>query len=321
MPDIHEFTNYKNRKTGFSNLDEKCGSLYPGLYVVGAISSLGKTTFLLQLADQIAESGIDILYFSLEMAASELISKTISRYTYKLCKGKTNNAKTITGINTASRYKNYSLEEKRLIDEAIAAYAVFAEHIYIYEGIGNIGVEQIKEAVKEHIELTGRVPVIFIDYLQILATYDMRSSDKQNTDKSVLELKRLSRDYKTPVVAISSFNRDNYISEVNTAAFKESGAIEYGSDVLIALQPQGMKPGYTAKDQKYNAALTKQCKASKQRNVEIVILKNRNGKTNGKVGFTYYSLFNCFAPDFGFTPADWEPVDDEDDIIPFGADS
>ena len=104
----------------------------------------------------------------------------------------------------------------------------------------------------------------------------MRASDKQNTDKAVLELKRISRDYKTTVIGISSFNRDNYTSEVNMSAFKESGAIEYGSDVLLALQPQGMKAGYTTTDQKANADLVKKCKASEERSIEAVILKNRN---------------------------------------------
>lgn len=301
--------------TGFSELDKELdGGFYPGLYILGAISSLGKTTLLLQIADQIADSGKDILYFSLEMAANELISKSISRHTFKLCNGAKNNAKTARGITTASRYANYSQAEKDLINQAIEAYSEYADHLYIYEGVGDIGVEQIKEKVIEHITLTGNTPLVFIDYLQILAPYDLRASDKQNTDKAVLELKRLSRDYKTTVIGISSFNRDNYSTEVNMAAFKESGAIEYGSDVLIALQPQGMKPGYTATEQKDNAALVKKCKASEERSVEAVILKNRNGRTGGKVGFSYNSLFNSFSQDYGFTP-----VEESDDIIPFGA--
>lgn len=57
----------------------------------------------------------------------------------------------------------------------------------------------------------------------------------------MLELKRISRDYKIPVIAISSFNRDNYSAPVNTAAFKESGAVEYSADVLIGLQYHGME--------------------------------------------------------------------------------
>lgn len=317
---IKESANTSYVPTGFSELDKELdGGLYNGLYILGAISSLGKTTLLLQIADQIAAAGYDVLYFSLEMAASELISKSLSRLTYLNCDGDDRNAKTARGITTASRYQSYSQTEKELINKAIGLYGGFADHLYIYEGIGDIGVEQIKSLVAEHKELTGRTPLVMIDYLQILAPYDMRASDKQNTDKAVLELKRLSRDYKTPVIAISSFNRDNYTSEVNMTAFKESGAIEYGSDVLLALQPQGMKPGYTKTEQKQNADLVKKCKASAQRSVEAVILKNRNGKTGGKVGFDYYSLFNCFKQDYGFTPVDtWEEYD-EDELVPFGA--
>lgn len=310
---IKEGANTSYTPTGFTDLDKELdGGLYPGLYILGAISSLGKTTLLLQIADQIAAQGKDVLYFSLEMAASELISKSISRYTYKLCEGKEQNAKTARGITTASRYQNYSQEEKSLIEDAMQAYAVYAKNLYIYEGVGDIGVEQVKQLVAEHKKLTGNTPLVFIDYLQILAPYELRASDKQNTDKAVLELKRLARDYKTVVIGISSFNRDNYSTEVNMSAFKESGAIEYGSDVLLALQPQGMKPGSTATDQKHNIKLVKECKASENRNVEAVILKNRNGKTGGKVGFVYHSLFNCFEQDYGFTP-----VDDYDDDLPF----
>lgn len=291
--------------TGFSELDRELdGGLYPGLYILGAISSLGKTTLLLQIADQIAAQGKDVLYFSLEMAATELISKSISRHTYRLCDGHTENAKTARGITTVSRYANYSQEEKDLIKAATEAYGEYAGRLYIYEGVGDIGVGDIRKRAEEHKRLTGRTPVIFLDYLQILAPYDMRASDKQNTDKAVLELKRLSRDFKTAVIAISSFNRDNYTSEVNMAAFKESGAIEYGSDVLLALQPQGMKAGYTKTDQKYNADLVKKCKRSTERSIEALILKNRNGRTGGRVGFTYYALFNYFAQDYGFTEAD-----------------
>lgn len=77
--------------------------------------------------------------------------------------------------------------------------------------------------------------------MQILAPYNEIASDKQNKDNAVLELKRISRYYKTPLIALSSFNRDNYNSAASMTAFKESGVIEYSSDVLIALQPQGMK--------------------------------------------------------------------------------
>lgn len=319
---IKEAANTAYIPTGFSELDKELdGGLYPGLYILGAISSLGKTTFLLQLADQIAAAGYDVLYFSLEMAASELISKSISRLTFLHCDGNQGNAKTARGITTASRYKSYSQDEKTLIDKAIGLYGEYAGNLYIYEGIGDIGVDRIKELVAEHRELTGRTPLIFIDYLQILAPYELRATDKQNTDKAVLELKRLSRDYKAVVVAISSFNRDSYTNEVNMAAFKESGAIEYGSDVLLAMQPQGMKPGYTKTEQKANVKLVSDCKRAEVRSVEVKVLKNRNGKTGGRVGFDYYSLFNCLKQDYGLKPEsedDFVEIDDDDGFNPFG---
>ncbi|MCE2175451.1 DNA primase, partial [Streptococcus thermophilus] len=52
--------------TGFAMLDEALdGGLYEGLYIVGAISSLGKTTLVTQIADQVASKGQDVLIFSL----------------------------------------------------------------------------------------------------------------------------------------------------------------------------------------------------------------------------------------------------------------
>ena len=281
--------------TGFNSLDNILdGGLYEGLYILGAVSSLGKTTLLLQTADQIAKGGRDVLIFSLEMAAAELMAKSISRETFLICKeqGKgTANAKTVRGILDYSRYENYSREEKDTINKAIFNYKGYAGNIFINEGIGNIGIEQIKQKIAEHKKIRGKTPVIIIDYLQILAPYSDRASDKQNTDKAVLELKRIARDEKTPVLAISSFNRGNYSAGANMAAFKESGAIEYSSDVLIALQPCGMKEGESNED---NAAIMSKCKASTERNVEAVILKNRNGQTGTTAIFKYYAMFNCF---------------------------
>ena len=264
------------------------GGLYEGLYVVGAISSLGKTTFFTQICDQIAQSGHDVLIFSLEMARTELMAKSISRLTVLDViqnQGSIKDAKTARGITTGSRYANYSQREKDLIQRAVQSYGKFADNIFIHEGIGDIGVERVREVVHQHISITGREPVVLIDYLQILSPADVRATDKQNTDKAVIELKRLSRDFKIPVIAISSFNRENYTAPVNLSSFKESGAIEYSSDVLIGLQLQGVgKKSFDA---------TKE-KAKNPREVELVILKNRNGVTGKKIKYHYYPMFNYF---------------------------
>lgn len=79
---IAESVNTPATSTGFYSLDNTLdGGLYEGLYIIGAITSLGKTTLALQIADQIADSGRDVLIFSLEMARTELMSKSISRLT------------------------------------------------------------------------------------------------------------------------------------------------------------------------------------------------------------------------------------------------
>lgn len=282
--------------TGFPSLDKQLdGGLYEGLYIIGAISSLGKTTFSLQIADYIAKSGQDVLFFSLEMARSEVMAKSISRETAQEVVnsgGNMRNAKTTRGITTGKKWGSYSKEEKEIIGKAVSNYEQYAENLFIYEGIGDIGIEQITEEVKTHIAITGEKPVVMIDYLQIIAPYEARATDKQNTDKAVLELKRMSRDHKVPVFAISSFNRENYRQAVNMASFKESGAIEYSSDVLIGLQYLGMdEKGIDPKGlMEKNAQNAKEGRAV---NVELKILKNRNG-AKGNISLDFYPMFNMF---------------------------
>lgn len=275
--------------TGFKKLDSVLdGGLYEGLYIVGAISSLGKTTIITQIADQIAQAGTDVLIFSLEMARAEIMAKSISRHTLQsvlATGGDIRNAKTARGITTGKRYIDYSQTERDLINSSIMEYSKYAQNIYISEGVGDIGAEQIRETVHKHILFTGKTPVVIIDYLQILAPYSERATDKQNTDKAVMELKRISRDYKTPVIGISSFNRANYKEAVTMEAFKESGAIEYSSDILIGLQLKGAGK----KDFDANEA-----KRKDPREIELVILKNRNGRTGDSLSFNFYPLFNYF---------------------------
>lgn len=282
-------------KTSIYKLDEALGGgLSEGLYIIGAISSLGKTTLALQIADNIAEQERDVLFISLEMSKYELMSKSISRITRELCEN-VSIAKTSRDITDVSRYKHYSKQEKELIKKAVSRYRdVISHNMYIAEGVGNVTADRIRYLIDKHRELTGRTPLLFIDYLQIIEASDTRATDKQNIDRAVTELKRISRDYKTTVFAISSFNRDSYSNAVTMASFKESGAVEYSSDVLLALQPCGMQHGNDTRTKKENAERVETCKKSIQREVELVILKNRNGRTGGKIALEYDPRFNYF---------------------------
>lgn len=295
----------KNREgkpisTGFSELDGILnGGLMPGLYFVGAVSSLGKTTFCQQVCDNIAKSGGGVLIFSLEMSAHELMAKTLSRESMRLCLERykdTSYAKTTAGVLRGV----YNSKEQELLRSAIQRYESWGKNLYISEGVGNIGVAEIKSKVTQFIKKRGVPPVILIDYLQILAPFDMRASDKQNTDKAVLELKRMSRDLQIPVIGISSFNRENYNAPVNMASFKESGAIEYSSDVLIGLQYKGMD---YEKGEKESERLHRLSELRRQNEkvagqggviqIQLKVLKHRNGR-KGSIGFEFFPLFNYF---------------------------
>ena len=121
--------------------------------------------------------------------------------------------------------------------------------------------------------------------MQILSPYNERATDKQNTDKAVLELKRISRDFKLPVIAISAFNRTSYKAEAMFEALKESGSIEYTSDTVIGLQLKG------AGKKDFDPTAEKK---RDPRLIELVILKNRQGKVGDKILFEYYPMFNYF---------------------------
>lgn len=314
---IAEFMNRTNTEgetipTGFEKLDEFLdGGLHPGLYFLGAVPSLGKTTMLLQMAEQIASNrypagtqqvipGRDVIFFSLEQSKEDLISKSLSRRTYEksMAAGKKEKlAKTNMSI-LRRNWKDWPQEDwdnfylcKTELERDIG------KTLRIIESVGDVGIEEVTEVVKRHIAITGNRPVLIIDYIQIMKPYDPRMTDKQNTDRITTALKRLSRDENIPIIGISSFNRENYFQRVSITSFKESGAIEYGSDVLMALAPANMDDGSGDKERKANRELVNKCKAEHQRKIELYILKNRNGKITGeknRLTFLYTAMFNHF---------------------------
>ena len=269
------------------------------------MSSLGKTTFALQMMDQIAASGTDVLVFSMEMGRDELIAKSLSRLSYMLSEaGDPNHTQALTTRDVLNGAQNYSAQRQRLFDAAMQAYRDgAASRLCVFEGTGDIGSEQIRELTDRHIQITGRKPVILIDYLQIVPPAEPRATDKQNTDRAVFDLKTMSREFGVPVVAISSFNRVNYNSPVSFASFKESGAIEYSSDVLMGMQYDGMDRSADENTASHgrNAQNLYSSNMEKAANgepigIELKVLKNRSGR-KGKVSFLFHPRFNLFESD------------------------
>ena len=273
--------------TGFPPLDRALdGGLYDGFYVLGAISSLGKTAYCMQLCDQLAQQGRDVLVFSLEMTAFELMARSVSRETFLTDPtAKKTLSKTVRGVLDGKRYPHYPPAETAHLAEAKARYGAYAKHLWFREGDHETSLDFIRAEVARHIRETGERPVVLIDYLQIIAPVDVHFTDKQNLDRIVCALKKLSREQELTILAISSFNRENYNLEVSMSAFKESGGIDYSADVLIGLQAKGAgRPGFNIDE----------AKRADPRELELRILKNRSAALPLPLPFRYYPAYSCF---------------------------
>jgi replicative DNA helicase len=278
-------------KTGFNGLDKFLnGGLYSGLYAIGGISSLGKTSVILQMGDYIAKNGTDVIFFSLEMSRNELIAKSLSRTIFEMAGIKTS----VSDIGTREILNADNNKIWGVLQTATSDYRKTAKNLVIHEGNFETGIDEIKLLIKKHIQKTGKHPVIIIDYLQILKGKD-KFNDKQNADYLVSELKRMSRDLSIPVIAISSFNRANYGTCVSYESFKESGGIEYGADVLMGLQLSIVKELDLKESNKAsNKVKLDQAKKETPRKIDLVILKNRNGEPNAIQEFEFYARNNYF---------------------------
>ena len=312
--------------TGFRELDKELGGgLYSGLYTLGAISSLGKTTFILQIENNLAKQGQDVLFFSLEMSRNELIAKSISKFSALKSlekNGNTDNASTQRQVMSGYLYKKYTNEQRNILFEACKEYENISGHIYTIEGNFDYTVQDIQARVQKHIKATGKKPVVFVDYLQILGLDDeipekskgrpRNYTDKQKADRIVSTLKRMSRDLDVPVIVVSSFNRESYTQPVSMASFKESGGIEYSCDVLIGLQYMGMDydsdkdgdpeaTGGKKKSTRYKrimeliAKINETVKEGGPAPVQCKLLKNRNGARGQSVYFQFFPRYNLYT--------------------------
>ena len=271
--------------TGWKNLDKELdGGLYEGLYVIPGATGTGKTAFALQMAYQIAAQGQDVLYISLEMGEEEIYERHISRISYQLY-GETTQAKTVHSI----------IQEKKTVSAAKEQFEKVGLYLRTVCGVGSIDADDIRQIVEKYEYELDTLPVVFVDYLQILKAHDPHMTDKQAVDYNVLKLKQLSRDYKIPIVALASMNRTSYSDVISMVSIKESGAIEYTSDVCIGLQMADMeKVVDSSQKQGQKEKAVRELKAKIKRDMQAVILKQRNGAIGAEIPFTYYAMFNHF---------------------------
>lgn len=284
--DVEHFKKFSERKTGYSNLDAAYIRLYPGLYAFGAVTSLGKTTFCHQLAEQLAQQGEYVLFFSLEQTQLELATKGLARAT------KLENQNPAAAISIRGGFLNDA------VLRAMDKYESFGERINIIECSFDTTIEAIESTVNDFMNTHDVKPVVFIDYLQAIFPSDTRLSTKESVDANVRRLKKLSADHGLVIFIISSFNRQNYLTVADFESFKESGGIEYTADVVMALQLLAMNAQVFDSQNKLmvKRKFVQAAKNENPRKMELLILKNRYGKSYSRFFFEYYPMYDLFVP-------------------------
>ena len=296
---IRYFTQYQDRKTGFSNIDRYL-TLYPGLACLTGSTSLGKTSFAVQLCDQLVDRGETVLYFTLEQLPIEIVTKSLARRVFlKDDESPIDNIKIKNGVTT------------RVLEEVKKEYVEVSKRFHIIESDFRITAGQIDFYVRKFIQDTGVKPIVVVDYLQLISAPEGKKyDDRERIDDAVKKLKLLSKNNELFVLMISNMSRATYRERIGEDSFKESGLIEYTCDYLFGLQlaileddsfftKQGSRGGEkeTQKSEKQN--LIDQASEAIPKEVVFKSLKNRNGKKTWKAFFKY-------RPDFDFFEVDLE---------------
>lgn len=298
--DVEKYKKSCTVKTGFRNLDA-VQEMSPGLYVIGAISSLGKTTFIHQMMDQMALDGTPVIMFSFEQSKLELASKGLARC---IARSGAYYKEHLTSTQIRKGISNEHLEK------AMRLYEQIGKNEYIVEGNFETTMKDIEDYIKDFLDEHEEKPVVIIDYLQIIQPTDPRQGTKEYMDAHVRALKIMQLKYDLIVIAISSLNRTNYYLPVDYESFKETGAIEYSANVIWGLQLSCLNDELYDKANRIVEKRKKASEAMKQdpREIELVNLKNRFGKSRYKCMFAY-----CPEDDYFFPIDDIRPVLNEEE--------
>jgi replicative DNA helicase len=201
--------------TGFDPLDQiLLGGLRSGLYLVYGSTSVGKTTWLRQIADHMASQGQPVIYVSTDMSAFELWAKSIARQM------KVPVREVLTG---------------GLAPESVAKsnedYQFTAKHLWTLEAGVRFDAKQLGELVQNMMRGLSKRPVIIIDHIGGLHLTSNGSSggngSKETTQSVLTALKHGSNEWNLPIIAAIP-----YFLKENPNLF----LMEAISDVIIVLE-------------------------------------------------------------------------------------
>lgn len=262
---------YLGFTTGFSDLDKTISGLNRSdLIIVGARPAMGKTSFALNLARNVAvKAKKKVLFFSLEMTKEQLAQRVIS--TEARIKG----LKMRTGQLTETDWMNLS-----------AATAALSDAELYFDDTSNITVNEMKAKIRRMKD----VDVVIIDYLQLMKSGSRVESRVQEVSEITRNLKLMAKDLEVPVIVLAQLARGTEARgkshRPQLSDLRESGSIEQDADIVLMLYREdyysdGTNDGVSEMEKEVDK-------------VEIIVAKNRHGPTDN-VELAWNGEFTLFS--------------------------
>lgn len=249
MDDIEN--KYQNREdhtyeTGFFDLDKATNGLHKQeLTIVAARPGVGKTAFALNIAERLANKGVNTYFVSLEMSKEQLGNRLISSKT------------SIDSHKLRSGWIDVNDWEK------IGATAAQLSNLKMIIDTQSKTIQEIEIRATE-LKESKNIGLIVIDYLQLIKSKNKFNIREQEVAEISRNLKLLSRDLNIPIIALCQLNRETVKRNRPVLAdLRESGSLEQDADNVIFL--------YTTEEEKE--------KQTPVIDTEIIIAKQRNGGT------------------------------------------
>lgn len=252
--------------TGFIDLDYKTSGLQPSdLILVAARPSMGKTAFVLNIAQYVAfHKNMCTAIFSLEMSKEQLVNRLFS---------------------LESRVDAQALRTGNLSDadweKLVEGAGIIGDSELIIDDTPGISISEMRSKCRKY-KLEHDLKLIIIDYLQLMSGSG-RSTDSRQQEISDISrsLKALARELNVPVVALSQLSRaveQRPDHRPMLSDLRESGAIEQDADVVM----------FIYRDEYYNED------SEKKGIAEIIVDKQRNGST-GSVELVWLGQYTKFG--------------------------
>lgn len=268
--------------TSFRTLDNATNGGWKAgdLIAICGGTNVGKTPWALRLAVGAAKAGYPTAYLSTDMTNEELAAVIMSGESFADCPGMALTSDDILYLEKDSPYKTYLkilLEDYN--DNLLLCGSSSWEHTF--EEIPSI-LEYFPE------DYTIKHPLIFIDYIQKIRSSVLTGyrTEKETIDTGLPLLKKLAVSAHATVFAVCAIHRDYYDTpEIPLQGLRSSSNLEYDTDVVMTLQFSGLSMAFSSL----------QAKTKLERNMELVITKQRFGAVGKKIHFHYFAAYNYFV--------------------------